>query len=1081
MKAFISYISTLLIFVGLTITNPSLTFAKEQHFSEVSYPVSFIDIDTSTEINVLSDRFLVKKGDTAFYFDTEFSDNVIHINTINLTTKIKRTIASVSSRSHVSSAVIAGDYLYFICGGSGELYKLELASYETEQVTDINGSFSSLIAINDAIYLRANFSNFSYQGGRIMFYSPETGELEFLGDFGDLTNVGKIIEYDGKIIFDATESTYGHEVRVLDLVNNEAYTLDFTSGAGSSEIISFIAHKGELFHVSENSVDDTYDFYLYDLTAKTWAFGFDISLENTSGTPRIGLFKSLDSGIFFNLFLDGERFPLFVDSHINELKNFENMAGSSQMDLVSSVFEVNGIIYFSTVANDNPFAFYSYNPASSEIQDLTSALTPDFPILLSQLGELPPIGELTDFAVHGTTVYLSLYFKTYGTESIVNLNMDSLVLSEVTEIDPASSDPKHFFASGDHVFFSAVTAAEGRELFVSRSLGSALISQDLVSGEDSGNPQDFLFYYGDVYFTALNNGVRHLFKSNPDATSSELVDLSSISQESVCDVVATTNFLFLNFCNANQWTRLDKSYRNLGTDFLGGYHLTDISSEKILKRNDKLYFFASSEIYQIDANREQVIQISLTDLTDVVPVGSIENTLFFTAEEGAVYNRALYSYNTESGVRAKLVESPTDIIVTDNELFLGALDAAAGVELFKFDVATSALTLLSDLYPGQLGSSPANFVKANGRVFFTATNDGSSQQLYELIIETEEIKTVDISDLDGGNINTIYASSNGLFVNASTQSGNELYIYKLNSKISNDVDGDGKSDILWRSYAKGWNFLWAMDGIQTATVTPINVVPEHTWDIVGQGDYDADGKSDIFWRNRDTGHNFIYLMDGAVYKSRYTLNYVGAEDWRLAGSGDFDGDGIGDVLWHNVNRGDTWFYLMEGGVIRDSLPSLWVTDLNYGIAATGDIDGDGDDDVIWRNTASGINYVWIMQGGAIANRYILNSVNTEWDIAGTGDLDGDGTDDIILRNKVSGDNWAYFMEAGLIRESTMINKVADTDWKIANIGDYDGDGKADFLWRHAPDSKNLVHLMDGITIKAKGVLRTSDDTWQVAK
>ena len=37
-----------------------------------------------------------------------------------------------------------------------------------------------------------------------MYYSPETGELDFLGDFGDLTNVGKIIEYDGKIIFDAT-------------------------------------------------------------------------------------------------------------------------------------------------------------------------------------------------------------------------------------------------------------------------------------------------------------------------------------------------------------------------------------------------------------------------------------------------------------------------------------------------------------------------------------------------------------------------------------------------------------------------------------------------------------------------------------------------------------------------------------------------------------------------------------------------------------------------------------------------------------------------------------------------------------
>ncbi|MEC9261640.1 MAG: FG-GAP-like repeat-containing protein, partial [Pseudomonadota bacterium] len=299
--------------------------------------------------------------------------------------------------------------------------------------------------------------------------------------------------------------------------------------------------------------------------------------------------------------------------------------------------------------------------------------------------------------------------------------------------------------------------------------------------------------------------------------------------------------------------------------------------------------------------------------------------------------------------------------------------------------------------------------------------------------------------------------------------------------VKNDVNGDGNSDILWRSYTKGWNFLWAMDGTATASTTPINVVPGTAWDMVGQGDYDADGKSDIFWRNNDTGQNFIYLMDGAVYKSRYTLNYVGATDWRVAGSGDFDGDGKGDVLWRNINRGDTWFYLMDAGVIRDSLPSLLVADTDYEIVATGDIDGDGDDDVIWRHSVSGVNYIWLMQGGSIVSRYTLNTVNTEWDIAGTGDLDGDGTDDIILRNQVSGENWVYFMEAGQIRESTLINTVADTNWQIANIGDYDGDGKSDFLWRHAEDARNIIHLMDGTTRKASGVLKNTDETWRVAQ
>lgn len=397
-------------------------------------------------------------------------------------------------------------------------------------------------------------------------------------------------------------------------------------------------------------------------------------------------------------------------------------------------------------------------------------------------------------------------------------------------------------------------------------------------------------------------------------------------------------------------------------------------------------------------------------------------------------------------------------------------------------------------------------ITADGIVLF-----GSDQgNIYELSADSGEVltlpyKTPNVSDIFGLTVdhdgNLLVNGSGGVDIiehslqlatsswpkymrdnrnSASAISENEKGNNSTQNTVFNDVDGDGKSDLLWRSYTKGWNFLWTMDGTQSLAATPINVVPEYNWDMVGLGDYNSDGRSDIFWRNQETGQNFIYLMDGAVYKSRYTLNYVGAEDWRLAGSGDFDGDGNGDVLWRNVNRGDTWFYLMEDGVIRDSLPSLWVNDLNYQIVATGDIDGDGDDDIIWRNSVSGINYVWLMQGGAIANRYTLNSVNTEWAIAGTGDLDGDGTDDIVLRNQVGGENWVYFMEHGQIRESKLINTVADTNWKIANIGDYDGDGKADFLWRHAPHSRNLVHLMDGVNVKGRGVLRPTDDTWRVA-
>ncbi|GAB2706636.1 hypothetical protein GCM10027170_40110 [Aliiglaciecola aliphaticivorans] len=301
------------------------------------------------------------------------------------------------------------------------------------------------------------------------------------------------------------------------------------------------------------------------------------------------------------------------------------------------------------------------------------------------------------------------------------------------------------------------------------------------------------------------------------------------------------------------------------------------------------------------------------------------------------------------------------------------------------------------------------------------------------------------------------------------------------SEARNDVDGDGKSDLLWRSEARGWNYLWAMDGVKTKLARPINVVQGAGWLMAGQGDYDDDGMSDILWRNTLTGQNFIYLMEGLSIKARQVLNYVSAPQWEIRGSGDFNGDGKGDVMWRRVDRGDTWFYMMDGLSIGVNQPSLWVTDLNYKIAAIGDINGDGTDDVIWRNQVTGINYIWVMEDGEIGNRYVLNTINGDWTIAGSGDLDGDGTDDIVLRNQVDGRNWAYLMEDGQVKTSQLINTVGDTNWQIANMGDYDGDGKTDILWRNEKDARNLVHLMSGLTIKDRGVLRSTDSTWTLAK
>ena len=74
---------------------------------------------------------------------------------------------------------------------------------------------------------------------------------------------------------------------------------------------------------------------------------------------------------------------------------------------------------------------------------------------------------------------------------------------------------------------------------------------------------------------------------------------------------------------------------------------------------------------------------------------------------------------------------------------------------------------------------------------------------------------------------------------------------KALTRVLNDFNGDGKSDILWR-HTSGQVGVWLMDGASMASGTRLNTVSVD-WSIIdGSGDYDGDRKSDILWRS-DSG------------------------------------------------------------------------------------------------------------------------------------------------------------------------------------------------------------------------------------
>ena len=86
-----------------------------------------------------------------------------------------------------------------------------------------------------------------------------------------------------------------------------------------------------------------------------------------------------------------------------------------------------------------------------------------------------------------------------------------------------------------------------------------------------------------------------------------------------------------------------------------------------------------------------------------------------------------------------------------------------------------------------------------------------------------------------------------------------------------------------------------MSGATFAAGTGLNTYP---WDVVAVDDLNGDGKSDILWHNSVTGETAAWLMDGT------TLIAGGAllpAHWQITRTGDFNGDGKADIFHQRGN------------------------------------------------------------------------------------------------------------------------------------------------------------------------------------
>jgi hypothetical protein len=200
-----------------------------------------------------------------------------------------------------------------------------------------------------------------------------------------------------------------------------------------------------------------------------------------------------------------------------------------------------------------------------------------------------------------------------------------------------------------------------------------------------------------------------------------------------------------------------------------------------------------------------------------------------------------------------------------------------------------------------------------------------------------------------------------------------------------DFNGDGRSDILWR-HTDGTIVDWlgtpnggwidnAANSIQLVTTT---------WHIANVGDFNGDGRTDILWRS-DGGQvsDWLGTASGAFTSNDANALTTAPSGWDIVGTGDFNGDGRSDILWRNSSTGAVinWLGTATGSFTDNSSNAPSISSTGWTIVDVADYNGDGRADILWRNLSSGglSNWLGTTVGGFTDNgTNSFATVSTDW-------------------------------------------------------------------------------------------------------
>lgn len=296
-----------------------------------------------------------------------------------------------------------------------------------------------------------------------------------------------------------------------------------------------------------------------------------------------------------------------------------------------------------------------------------------------------------------------------------------------------------------------------------------------------------------------------------------------------------------------------------------------------------------------------------------------------------------------------------------------------------------------------------------------------------------------------------------------------------------DVNGDGKSDLLWEHASAPWRGAWFMNGAAADSYGLFPTISDTAWRFLASDDVDGDGKADVLWRHAQTGHVAVWLMDGLSVRDAALL-MPASTDWRLAGTGDVDGDSRADLVWEQEPRGSgvvtVWF--LGGTAIKGftRLPPA----TGWSVVGVADANADSVTDLLWQHTTTRSLVLWLMANGAPASGAMLPSAaEPGWTVAAFADLNGDLQADLVWRQDPlqGAGTAAWLLDGTTVVTAGDLPPVSEAFWRLSHVLDTDGDGRADLIWR-GTDGQNARWRMNALAIDAVEYLAPVPDlSWRI--